>query len=280
MVRKLILINIAVFLLINVNRVFAYFIYGSPAAADTINHWIFLPADLTRFIYQPWSLFTYMFVHQGIFHIFFNMLWLYFLGNLFQEYLGKRKLLMLYLYGGLSGGLMYMVFMNLMPVLRNSVFFPFPLHGASASVMAVIVGIATLLPNYRIRIIFFDVKLKYIAFFMVVTSFIGMQGNNPGGNLAHLGGILSGYFYIRHQKKYSFLDRWEEAVRRFFGRIFKKRRDEKKMYRTYTTHMKVEDTRRPDQSEVDAILDKISRSGYDSLTRNEREILFKASKDN
>lgn len=280
MIRKLILINIGVFLLVNAVRLIAFFATGNPDTGNVLNHWFYLPADPSRFIYQPWSLFSYMFVHEGFFHILFNMLWLYFIGRIFQEYLGNNKLLRAYLIGGLAGGLLYMAGMNVLPVFRNSVYFPFPLHGASAGVMAVIVGAATLLPNYQIRFFIFDIKLKYIAFVMVVTSILGMMSVNPGGNLAHLGGVIAGYLYIRQLKKHTFLDVWEEKITRFMRRLAGKRKDEKKMYRTYTSHMKVENDRRPDQAEIDAILDKISKSGYDSLTRAEREMLFKASKEN
>ena len=280
MVRKLMWINIAVFVVINLNKVAAYLLIGSASAADDLNHWLYMPASPAQFIIRPWTLFSYMFVHEGFFHILSNMLWLYFLGGLFQEYLGNQKVLRAYLYGGLAGGVLYFIGMNVFPVLRNSLFYPFPLHGASAGVMAVIVGIATLLPNYQIRLLFFDVKLKYIAAFMVMSSVFSMHGSNPGGNLAHIGGALVGYFYIRHLRNHTILDKVEEAVAGIWKRITRKnKKDERHVYRTYTTHMKVENPRRPNQDEIDAILDKISKSGYESLSRTERETLFKASKD-
>lgn len=279
MVRKLILINIAVFLAVSAVRIIAGLSTGDANNANQINHWIYMPADPMKFLFQPWSVFTYMFTHSDPIHILLNMVWLYFLGTIFQEYLGNKKLLKVYLYGGLSGGAFYMIGMNLFPVLRESGFYPNPLHGASAGVMAVIVGIATLLPNYQVRVIFFDLKLKYIAAFMVTMSFIDMIGNNPGGNLAHLGGAITGFLYIRYISKRTILDRIEESVVSIWKKVTGKNRDEKKIYHTYTTHMRVQNTRRPDQDEVDAILDKISKSGYDSLSHSERETLFKASKD-
>lgn len=277
MIRKLILANIGVFLLIHAVKLLAFFITGNAGNGDAINHWIYMPANPAVFITRPWSLFTYMFVHEGVFHILFNLLWLYFLGSIFQEYLGNKKLLKAYIYGGLAGGILYFAGMNIFPVLRNSVYFPYPLHGASAGVMAVIVGIATLLPNYEIRLFVFNIKLKYIALFMVVTSFIGMYENNPGGNLAHVGGAIIGYMYIRYLSKRTILDRIEEWARGIWNRMFKKK-DERKIFKTYTTHMRVENPSRPNQDEIDSILDKISKSGYESLTRTERETLFKASK--
>jgi len=276
MVRKLIFANIGVFLLIHTVKLLAYFITADAGNGEVINHWIYMPADPLVFITRPWSLFTYMFVHEGIFHILFNLLWLYILGGIFQEYLGNKKLLKAYIYGGLAGGVLYFIGMNVFPVLRNSAYYPYPLHGASAGVMAVIVGIATLLPNYEIRLLFFNVKLKYIALFMIVASFIEMYGNNPGGNLAHVGGAIVGYLYIRYLSKHTFIDGIEEWVLGIWNRLFNKK-DERKIFKTYTTHMRVDNPARPDQDEVDSILDKISKSGYDSLTRTERETLFKAS---
>ncbi len=277
MVRKLIIANIGVFLLIHAVKLFAYFITGNADNGNAINHWIYMPATPMVFITRPWSIFTYMFVHEGIFHILFNLLWLYYLGGIFQEYLGNKKLLKAYIYGGLAGGALYFIGMNIFPVLRYSAYYPYPLHGASAGVMAVIVGIATLLPNYEIRLFIFNIKLKYIALFMVVSSFIEMYGNNPGGNLAHVGGAIIGYLYIRYLSKRTFLDRIEEWTVGTWNKMFKKK-DKKKIFKTYTTHMRVDNPVRPDQDEIDAILDKISKSGYDSLTRTERETLFKASK--
>ncbi|HCS19527.1 MAG TPA: rhomboid family intramembrane serine protease [Bacteroidetes bacterium] len=279
MVRKLILSNIAVFLAVNAVILSAYLFTRDRTNADFINHWIYMPADPMKFLFRPWTIFTYMFVHEDILHILFNMLWLYFMGSIFQEYLGNIKLLKAYIYGGLSGGAFYMLGMNMFPVLRESGFYPYPLHGASAGVMAIIVGIATLLPNYQIRFFFLDLKLKYIAAFMIVLSFIGMYSSNPGGNLAHLGGAITGFLYIRYLSKQTVLDRIEESIVSLWNKIFKKNRDEKKIYRTYTTHMRVQNTRKPNQDEIDAILDKISKSGYESLSHSERETLFKASKD-
>lgn len=279
MVRKLILINIAVFLAVNVVILIAYLFTSNRTNADLINHWLYMPADPMKFLYRPWTIFTYMFVHEEIFHILFNMLWLYFMGSIFQEYLGNKKLLKAYLYGGLSGGIFYITGMNLFPVLRESGFYPYPLHGASAGVMAIIVGIATLLPNYSIRFIILDLKLKYIAAFMITVSFIGMYSSNPGGNLAHLGGAITGFLYIRYISKRTLLDRFGEGALSLWNSLFSRNRSKKKIYTSFTAPMQVQNTRRPNQDEVDAILDKISKSGYESLSQNERETLFKASKD-
>lgn len=279
MVRKLMFVNIGVFALVHLVLLVTYFATGSLETGEALIKWIMMPADPAKLIIRPWTWFTYMFTHQGLGHIFFNMLWLYFLGNIFKEFLGNQKLLKAYIYGGMAGGLLYFIGMNAFPVLRNAYADGASLLGASAGVMAVIVGIATLIPNYEIRLIFFDVKLKYIAAFQVFLSVIGMYQYNPGGNLAHIGGAVVGYFYIRYLRQHTWFDSVENWVQVKWEKLFSKKKSEKRMYSTYTTHMKVQNARRPDQSEVDAILDKINKSGYDSLTQTERETLFKASKD-
>jgi membrane associated rhomboid family serine protease len=277
MVKKLILLNAAVFVLLNLVILFSFLLTGVRGSGHSINEFMFLPAAFGKLLYRPWALISYMFAQEGFLHLLLNMLWLYFLGSLFQEYLGEGKLLLAYLWGGISGGIVYMAGMNLIPVLHSSPYYHVPLQGASAGVLAIVVGIATLLPNYSIRVFVFDIKLKYIAAAWAVFSLIGIGGKNAGGNLAHLGGILFGYFYIRTLRHYTFLDRISSPARNFFRKLIKRKKDEKKIFSSYTVYKKNIPVRQPDSDEVDAILDKINKSGYDSLTRDEKETLFKAS---
>ncbi len=280
MLRKLIFINIGVFLLVNLVRVFAFFITGDASDGNQVNHWIFLPPALSDLVLRPWSIITYMFAHQGLFHILFNMLILYYLGSIYQEYLGNKKLFRVYFWGGIAGGLLFIIGMNLIPALNSPAMLSKPLLGASAGVLAVVAGIATLLPDYQIRIFVFNIKLKWIALGYFALSIFNIPGDNPGGNIAHVGGVVFGYLYIKHLQNSSFLDRWGDAIESRINKIFKnKKKDERKIYNTYTVHMKEETKGKPDQSEIDAILDKINKSGYDSLSRKEREMLFKASKE-
>lgn len=279
MLRKLILVNIGVFVLIHLVRLFVFLGTGITPLADKINAWIYLTAAFPEYLYKPWSLFTYMFAHEGLLHILFNLLWLYFMGQLFVDFLGHAKLLQVYIWGGISGGLAYIILFNVLPVLSQSTFYGFPLLGASASVLAVVVAIATLIPNYEIRLFgILTLKLKYIVFFHVITSMIGVTGGNAGGSIAHLGGILFGYLYIKQIRHYTFLDKWSEAINRFFRKLMRNKKDERSIFKTYTVYSNKEDENSPDQDQVDAILDKINRSGYDSLTKQERELLFKASR--
>lgn len=278
MVRKLIFINVGVWIFFNLSILASYLINGSNTAGETFVNWFLLPSKLSELIYRPWTLITYMFAHLSFWHILANMLYLYFLGNIFRDFLGNRKLLLVYFWGGISGGLLYLIGMNLIPVLSTT--YNHNLLGASAGVLAVIVAIATLIPDYSIRLFIFDIKLKYIALASFLISVFGISGINPGGNLAHVGGAIFGFFYIRQIRHYSFIDRWSESAQRIVNKVFRKKKDERKIVSSYTVYMKTESKRKPNQEEVDAILDKINTSGYNSLTQEEKETLFKASNNN
>src|SRR5690606_12708365 len=159
--------------------------------------YLMMPASVTYFLSQPWTLFTYMFLHEGFFHILFNMLFLYWFGLLINEYLGSRKLVNLYILGGLSGGLFYLLIYNLAPLFADQVDTALML-GASAGVHAIVVGAATLSPNTAFHLILLGpVKIKYIAIFYVLVAFANSSGANAGGELAHLGGAALGFLYIR-----------------------------------------------------------------------------------
>lgn len=277
-IRKLIIVNVFVFLLVHTVRLFAYLFLQDQNVAVVFLKGLMLPATPANFIYQPWTLFTYMITQEGIFHLASNMLYLYFLGNLFRDFLGDRKLLQVYFWGGIFGGLLYMLGMNLIPALAPFAEKSF-LLGASGSVLAVIAAIATLIPDYSVRLLIFDIRLKWIALVLILMSYFGVAGDNPGGNLAHLGGALFGFLYIKYIRQYTNLDTWGDAITRVVNKVFKRKKDEKSIYRSYkTVYMKTESEEKPNQDEIDAILDKINTSGYESLTRKEREALFKASK--
>lgn len=276
-VRKLIILNVAVFLLVHTVRIIAQLFILDQSIAQGFLNALMLPAEPGVFVYKPWTLFTYMITHQGLRHIAGNMIMLYFLGNIFRDFLGDKRLLQVYIWGGIAGGLFFMLGMNLIPALIP--FDHIPLLGASGSVLAVIAAIATLIPNYAVRLFIFDIRLKWIALVLILMSYFGMAGGNPGGNITHLGGALFGFLYIRYIRHYSILDTWGDAVARLVGKLFKRKKDEKTMHRSYkTVYMKTDSEEKPNQAEIDAILDKINSSGYESLTRKEREALFKASK--
>lgn len=273
---KIIMINVMVFLAFAFINVIFYLI-KSQETSQWFTRLFMLPASLGNLIYQPWSIFTYMFLHEGLLHILFNMIWLYWFGQLFQQYLGNSKTYRVYLLGGFFGALLYILFFNIFPAFSASVGQSYAL-GASAGVLAIVVATATLLPDYRISLFLLgSVKLKYIALFSVLLDLINIPNGNAGGHIAHLGGAAFGYVFIKFLYSKS---PYVNAFNQFFDQLgswFKPKPKMKIHHRT--TYMRVENNKKPSQQEIDMILDKISKNGYESLSKTEKEILFKASKD-
>lgn len=271
-VNVFIAINVIIFLVIQVVFVIQYLFTKQTSIANFINNQLSVPTYLPTLAKQPWSLFTYMFMHNGFLHLLFNMLWLYWLGGIFQEYLSKSKLTFVYLAGGLSGGILFILSYNIFPAFNDSVSLSFAV-GASASVMAIVVATATQLPNYTISLIFIGpVKLKWIAVLYVVFDFLSLAGPNSGGHLAHLGGAIFGFFFIKSLQNGN---DWNNP----FEQFFKPKPRLKVVSKNYTATA-LPKNQKPNQSEIDAILDKISQTGYDKLSASEKEILFSASATN
>jgi membrane associated rhomboid family serine protease len=270
-------INVIVYLLINVVAVFEQFFsgFGNSVILNLTNEYLLLPAYLPKLLYRFWTPFTYMFMHAGVFHILFNMLWLYWMGQIFEEYLGNKRTIGLYIFGGLAGGLLFVAAYNLIPAFtsvnaaQGSV-----IVGASASVMAIIIATATLLPNYTISLMFIGpVKLKWVAIFYIVIDFLGIAGSNAGGEIAHLGGALFGFIYIKQLQRGN---DWIGGI----NKLFSKGPTMKVVNTTAHSHTQRKPSGVPRQDEVDRILDKISSKGYDSLSKQEKETLFRASNNN
>lgn len=278
---QLIIINVVVFLALAVLKVFS-FLFEAEGFFLMLHHQLAIPAGFSEFLAKPWTIITYAFVHDlsGIFHILFNMLVFYWFGRLFVEYLGSDKLVAVYVLGFLAGGVAFLMAYNLIPYYQQNI--PTVMVGASAAVNAVVVACATLVPNYTFYLLFLGpVRIKYIAAFFIVLSFIGTVGTNAGGNVAHLGGALIGYLYIRQLQAGTNWGGWITITLDWFKQIFKPDARVKVSYRSQRKRPK--ETRRPSsdrisQDEIDAILDKISAGGYESLTREEKEKLFNASK--
>jgi membrane associated rhomboid family serine protease len=266
-------INVAVFLVINIPAVFEWLFTGGHSAFISYfsNEYLDLPADLHKLPSRFWTPFTYMFMHAGIWHILINMLWLYWMGQIFEEYLGNKRILGLYLLGGLAGALFYVASFNLLPVFRDLVHISV-IVGASAGVMAIVTATATLLPNYTIPLILIGpVKLKWLALFLVIIDFLMIVESNPGGEISHLGGALLGFVYIKRlQKGHD----WVAII----GNLFK-RGPRLSNLKVVARNTAKKNTSKPRQEDVDRVLDKISVSGYDSLNKEEKEILFRASKN-
>ncbi|MBO9701615.1 MAG: rhomboid family intramembrane serine protease [Sporocytophaga sp.] len=273
---KIILINVIVYLIDTILWVFSRG-FENMSLFNLIYFNQHIPPIFTNFLHKPWTLFTYFFSHDvpGPFHILGNMLGLYWFGRLITEYLGNRRLISLYILGGIAGAVIYLLLYNFVPYFiqhRPAI----GMVGASASVFAITVAAATLLPEYYFHLVFIGpVKIKYIAAFFILISFIGSVGMNAGGNLAHLGGALLGYVFIKQLKNGRDLGKPISAVSEFINKLFTRRKF-KVSYRSSDKNFNYED-KEPDQKEIDAILDKISKSGYSSLTKREKERLFRAS---
>ncbi|WP_266369219.1 rhomboid family intramembrane serine protease [Tellurirhabdus rosea] len=286
---QLILINTIIFLLLLVLQVVTTLSQTSGVYNLVLNQFQ-LSAYLPEFVQKPWTLITYYFTHVDVFHILFNMLFLYWFGRLVDEYLGSRRLVALYMLGGLIGGLAYMGIYNLMPYFQAKVAGS-GMIGASAATFAVAVGASTLLPNYTFHLLFFGpVRIKYITFFYIVLSLARSIGPNAGGELSHLGGALLGFVFIKllqngtdiGQPLYWIMDTWQGLFRKKPPvRVTQRQRSGASAHAaTYTSAAASTTASVPDQDEIDAILDKISRSGYESLTREEKQKLFRASQRN
>jgi len=260
-------INVLVFLGIGtLSLVTALGFTDMPVSAYVLS-WLQLPGSAMSWLYKPWTIFTYMFTQQGLFHVLFNMLWLFWLGIIFLDFLKQRQFVFVYLAGGVVGGFLFLLAYNLVPVFRGSALST-ALIGSSACVSAVVFATATLLPDYTIRMLFFgNVKLKYLALAFIVIDVLAIAGLNAGGSIAHIGGALFGHVYIRRLK--SGYD---------WSRILGEGRRKRKMRVIRNEVVPPEEPLVPNQEVVDRILDKISQSGYDSLTKAEKDVLFKASK--
>ena len=255
--------------------------------------YLMIPADLSKFAVRPWTIITYMFLHEKIFHILFNMLFLYWFGLLIMEYLGSQKLANLYILGGLSGGLLYLLMYNVSPYFQNSVGGAYML-GASAGVYAIVIGAAKLVPNTTFHLLLLGpVKIKYIAIFYVVLAFANSVGQNAGGELAHLGGAALGYFYVAQLQNGRNIGRPLELFWHFFTGLFQRRSKVKVSYRKKTTttanssssysksgssKTSANVTSETTQEEIDMILDKIAERGYEALNKEEKRKLFEFSK--
>lgn len=257
-------INILVFLLIGLIAVAEFLFKTNTTVAAWLSRQLSMPANLNVLPYKLWTIITYMFLQREVFHILFNLLWLYWMGMIFMDFLNKRQFIFTYLAGGIAGALLYLIAYNTLPAFtglaENS-----RILGSSASVMAIVVATATLVPDFTIRLLLFGaVRLKYLAIAYFVLDLIGMGGGNPGGSIAHIGGAILGFVFIKQLNS-----------GRDLSKIIKKRPKLKVVQNKSNASSGAIHT---DQETIDKILDKISKSGYDSLNKAEKESLFKASK--
>jgi len=273
---KLIVINVAVFLVVYLA---SFFLSMSP---QYLSRWFVLSDDFDTLLFRPWTLITYGFLHFGFFHILFNMLWLYWFGQFILNLFTGKRLLTVYLLGAAVGGLLFMLSYNFFPVFEMKRGF---LIGASGAVTAIMVFIATYTPNTEVRLFTFTLKLWHIALFLFLFDLVRIPSSgNAGGLMAHVGGAVFGYIYAVQLAKGDDIGKWFENFMDWIANLFKPRTKKpfKKVHRTSqpTPRRSTSKTEKSEnQKKVDSILDKIGKSGYESLTKEEKDFLFKAGKD-
>lgn len=283
---NLILINILVFIFINLVSLFLYLFSLDQAFAQLngvtrLTYWLSLPADMSALMIKPWTLITYMFVQEGLFHLLFNIMVLYVGGQIFINYLSSKMLVTTYILGGLSGALLYIVSFNLFPAFSSNVANAIAL-GSSASVLAIFAASATRAPELKLQLFLFGrIPLKYIAIVIIALDVLNIQNGNAGGHIAHLGGALYGFLFVRYLKKGKNIGSFFEKLN--FGSFltwFKKPKHKFKNVYTNPRPSTDEDYLRrkaEEQASIDEILEKIKKSGYESLSAKEKAKLFDAS---
>lgn len=273
---KIITINVIIFLITLLLGV---------AKINFVKEWLSLPSDFFDFLWQPWSIITYGFLHAGLFHILFNMLMLFYFARILLNLINEKIVLSIFFMGIIAGGLAFLTFYSLAPqsflVQTNSVV------GASGGVSALLIFICIYLPYTQIRIFTFNVKLLYILYAFIFFDLIGLLGPNQGGNIAHLGGYVLGFIYAKQLQKGNDIGLGFQSFMDYIDDWFKPKAKRgtrmKTVYKSDAKKMGGVDKKQfstlNKQKQIDAILDKIGKSGYDSLTAEEKEFLFKAGKD-
>jgi len=278
MLTKLIYVNLGVFLAVKIiDALFGLFVVDSE---NVLIQWLAVPAQFSQLIRKPWTVFTYMFLHQGFMHILFNMLWLFWFGKIFLEYMTGKQLLNVYLLGGFAGAALYIMAFNIFPAFDNILPLSIAL-GASASVLAIVVATAVYVPDYTVYLMFLGpVKLKYIAVVSVIIDVVTLMDGNAGGHIAHMGGALFGYFYIKQLKQGKDISSGFGKTIDTIASWFKPKNNLKVTYKRGETDLDYNKRKNIEQKEIDRILEKIAKSGYESLSKNEKEILFRQSRNN
>ena len=266
---KIILLNVIIFIIPFFIKTF-FFLFNLESF-DLI-YWLKLSPDILTFIFTPWTIITYGFIHGGISHILWNMILLYFSSRFFLNLFSAEKFLNTYFLGIILGGIIFLFSFSIFPVFKNSYA---NLIGSSAGVMSVLIFVCTYSPDQEIRIIFFNLKLKYLGIALVLIDIIQIPSGNAGGNLAHLGGSLFGFIYANQLKNGNDIGLFFEKFLFSFYKFFKKPVKLKTVHKNKNPNQTSIDK----QKRVDDILDKISNSGYDSLSKEEKDFLFKIGKD-
>lgn len=274
-ITRLIYTNLAVFLVFRL----IYVVIFLAGKEYPLLQWFELPSSFSLLVRQPWSLMTYMFLHFDFLHILFNLLVLYWFGRIFLDYFTQAQLFGLYLIGGISGGLLYVLAYNVFPAFRDAASGSF-LLGASASIIAILIAGAFRDPNRAIHLFLIGrVPLKYLALFMIFSYIIGISTSNAGGNIAHLGGVFAGYWYVSGIRKGRDITKGISKLVVYLESMLKPRRKVKLVHRRPPRDdYEYNRQKASDHKELNRILDKIAEEGYDNLTREEKETLFRHGK--
>lgn len=264
-IRQIIMINLAAFIFTVFVGVIAR-LSGFPP--EDLLEYFYIPSNIGKLIIRPWTILTNIFFHAGFWHLLGNMILLYFIGRILEDFMDFKKIWKIFLYGGISGALLFVTSYNIFPVFSEVVGYK-KLLGASGGVTAILVATGTYLPRYQIRPFgLFNVELRWVALFFVFRDlYMFPVSDNTGGLFAHMGGAIFGLVYVLNLQ--GRITRPNLNQKPFF---WERQRDERSRGPIITDKKP-----KPNQEEVDAILDKISQSGYDSLSKHEKEILFKAS---
>ena len=272
----LLIVNVGIWIMVAFANLFLW-LYKSPGT-NLLVKWLSVPADWTELIRKPWTIVTYMFLHERFWHLFFNVWMLWFGGMIFTRFLSQKQLALTYGLGGLVGALFFVLAYNLFPVFETAKYTAVAM-GASASVLAILVAAATYKPDYGLNLLLFgQLKFKWLAIAFVVIDLLSISAENPGGHIAHLGGALFGFVY-------GFI------LRKSLGQPTESKRRQRKPKMEYTPYEEIHDEPQAPRSDeeynhqkadkerdVDVILDKIAKDGYASLTAEEKEFLFKNSR--
>lgn len=236
--------------------------------------WFALPTKFNEFLHKPWTLLSYAFIHQRLFHILSNLLVLYYIGNLFLDFYTKKQFLNFYILGIFVGGLSFILYYYLSNKIGE------PLGGASAAVTTIFVAIATKIPRYSLQLRFIgSIELWVLAAIWVGLSILQLVNPNNGAAIAHLSGALFGFIYSKQLEKGNDIGKWLETILNYFSNLFKKntKSNLKTVYKSNSPR-KSSNVEKSKQQKINDILDKISKSGYESLTKEEKDFLFRAGK--
>ena len=272
---KLIYINVGIFVLI---RLVSVFLMLFNINSTSFLQYLQFPSSPELFLYRPWTVFTYKFTHFDVLHILFNMLWLYWFGKLFLTYWGERQLGGLYVWGGIAGAVLFMLSYNIFPYFQHLANDSY-LMGASASVMAIVFAVAFYQKDLEVNLLIVGkVKLIYLAIFTFVIDLLAITSSNAGGHLAHIGGALLGIYFAVQIQKGKDLTRPMNRLIDWFVNLGKRKPKMKVSYKRTETDYEYNARKHQEIVDLDSILDKLKRSGYESLSSDEKKRLFDASR--